>query len=200
MAQFRIQSATFSKEKPVNGNPMHIYVVDLLDANGQVVRAEVLQRPNTPPLQVGQQVEGEIKPSSNPQYLPTFRRAQQQGGGRGGRGYGPKDIARISRSHAQDMALRFFEVTGGATIDWTGGDAEHLKTEVARHFKNIKRLADQFYNDVQEAAQAVGGGPAQATPAQQPPPAAPPAQQAPPPQPPPAQPAAQQQYDDDIPF
>jgi hypothetical protein len=180
VAQYTIQSATFSKEKQVAGNPMHIYVVDLLDGNGQVVRAEVLQRPTSPQPQPGTTVEGEIKPASNPQYLPTFKRAQQGagggGGGRGGGGYGPKDIARITRSHSQDMALRFFEVSGGATIDWTTGDAEHLKTEVARHLNNIKRLTDHFDNDVAIAERSVGGQQQAAAPQQQPPPQAPPAQ------------------------
>lgn len=208
--QYTIQTATFSKEKQVSGNPMHIYVLDLIDGNGQVIRAEVLQRPTSPQPQPGTTVEGEIQPSSNPQYLPTFKRAQQAGGGGkggGGGGYGPEDIARITRSHAQQMALRFLTATGGLPIDWNlenGGDEDQRDAEITAGVGMVKRLANWFQADVDRAAKAVAGQqttpPAGQPPAQQAPPAQPPAQQTPPAQQPPAQAPAQADPDDDIPF
>jgi hypothetical protein len=200
MQKYTVQSAQFKTEKAINGNPMHIYGLAVFDPNGQVIQCEILQRPTTPAPTVGEAIEGEMRPSSNPQFPPALKRAQKQGGGGGGKGYGPEDIARITRSHSQEMALRFFEATGGAKIDYTAsGDA--LTEAIAQHLSTVQKLAAWFDRDVSAAADRVKGGqqpaPAQAPPAQQPP-----AQQAPPPQqaaPAPAE-GPPPQSDEDIPF
>lgn len=208
MAQYTLASVAFKEQKQINGNDMHIYTIGVADANGQVVMCELLQRPTSPQPQQGAAIEGEIKPSSNPNYLPTFRRPQKQGG-RGG-GMSPQAVAGMQRSHAQEMALRFYEATGGAPIDWANADGATLQAAVDKQVGYIERVADRFDAGVKAAVQAVGGGgQQQAQPAQQPPPQ----QTAPPPQQPPAQPPAQQPppqqgftppptggVDDDIPF
>jgi len=196
MPQFTIQSAALKEQKDIDGQ-MCIYTLLVTDPTGQQIQCELLQRPDTPIPQQGQQVEGDMRPSSNPaKYPPTLKKAKPAGGGGGGgRGFdSPETIARISRSHAQEMALRFYEATGAGKLDWKG-DADQEKVRV--QLGHVKRLTDWFDADVKAAAEHV----AQQQPAQQTPPpqqqqAPPPQQQAPPPQaetpPPPS--------DDDIPF
>lgn len=195
MASFTVQSAQYKTEKKINNAPMHIYTLSVLDANNQVIACEILQRPSSPAPAPGMVIEGEMKPSSNPQFPPTLKRAQQASGGGGGGSFGPEDIARITRSHSQEMALRFISAAGGLP-----GGAQSLqdKEKVQEHLGLVKRLSDWFDKDVGAAGKAAGGGQQQAQPAQQqaPPPQQPPAQQAPPAQ----APAQQPDPDDDIPF
>lgn len=186
MPQYTVQAAALKEQKEIGGNPMCVYNLTVTDPSGQQVACELLQRPDTPAPTPGLQIDGDMKPSKDPsKYPPTLKKAKKEGaGGRGGGYDSPETIARITRSHAQQMALRFFASTAkGVTIDFDA-DAAAVTAAVKRHLSTVKKLADWFENDVMEAAASV----------------APPAQPAQQQQAPPAQAAAPAAGEDDIPF
>ncbi len=190
--QYTVVSAALKETKEIGGGNMNIYNLAVTDPTGQAINCELLQRPESPTPTQGQTIDGDMQPGKNANQLPTLKKAKQEnGGGRGGGGYdSPVTIARITRSHSQEMALRFLALSGGVTIDWEA-DAATTKAQVKEQLDRLKRFTDWFDNDVAGAAASVEQ-------------AAPPAQAAPPPQqqPPPAQqpPAAQPAGEDDIPF
>lgn len=119
------------------------------------------------PPKIGDEVFGEIKPnkargggqrfSYKPRSSPGGH-SPRGGGGKGG-GYSPGDIARITRSHSQEMAVRLIAASGAAQ----GLDPANATD--AGPFLNgvVARLADWFDADVAKAEAAVKG--AESTPA-----------------------------------
>jgi hypothetical protein len=73
---------------------------------------------------------------------------RRPGGGKGG-GYGPEDIARMTRSHSQEMAIRFLAATGYLSDqDYDPAD----KATTGLILNNVLRpLVDWFDKDVQAA-------------------------------------------------
>lgn len=193
MPLYTVQSVAFKEQKEIGGNPMNIFTLGVTDPNGQAINCELLQRPETAAPETGQQIDGDMQAGKSAGQAPTLKKAKKAppGGGRGGYD-DPATIARITRSHSQEMALRFVDVTGGTAIDYEADEAA-VQTAIKERLKLVKRLTDWFDNDVSaagaSAAPTNNGGGQQAQPA--------PAQAAPAPAQPPAAPAGE---DDDIPF
>jgi hypothetical protein len=189
---YTVQSVAFKEQKNIGGGDMHIYNLAVTDPSGQQIACELLQRPTSAAPTVGQQIDGDMQAAKNPQMPPTLKKKKQESHGGNGNGGGynsPETIARITRSHSQDMALRFLEATGGTKIDWdlVEGDEDQRTAEITGDLGLVKKLADWFDRDVAAAEARVT--------AAAPPTAA--AQQSPPAQ---AQPAPAAGGDDDIPF
>lgn len=58
---------------------------------------------------VGDDLYGEIKKDKRNQWRIS-RKPKPKAGGKGGGGYSPEEVARITRSHSQEMALRYFSL------------------------------------------------------------------------------------------
>ncbi len=95
------------------GGPMKSYRVNLVDDGGTAtMNVELAQKATTPVPAVGGTVDGTIDTSG--QYGPKFKKAQQFGGGGGGRPRDPAETAAIHRQHSQHMALLYVQAKAAA--------------------------------------------------------------------------------------
>lgn len=131
------------------GGEMYSYAIEIADQNGQTHQVEWSRKPTSPAPTVGTDLEGHIEASGN-NYPDKFKQAQGSGGGGyggGGRGNDPETIARISRSHSQEMALRMIAATGNAQ----GLPVDNRET-VGAYLNNVVRpLTDFFDADKKQA-------------------------------------------------
>jgi hypothetical protein len=119
----------------------------LLEGQNQTLKAYQNHGKGHPEPVQGEMLSGWVNADKGTFGIAAPRRG---GGGKGG-GYSPEDIARMSRSHAQEMALRLTgPVEAGLLEDKTALGA----------FLNgvVKPLTDWFDADVKRAGQAAAGG------------------------------------------
>lgn len=131
MTDFKVSSVAEKKRfDGKQGGTFIVYTVTLNDGSVDHSGVELVQKDSTPAPTVGQTVTGNIETT---QYGPKFKREQQ--GRPGGWKKDPETEARISRMHAQEMALRYAHVTGETiTLDtlptlitWFFDDANSAK-------------------------------------------------------------------------
>jgi hypothetical protein len=123
----------------------------LLEGQNQTLKAYQNHGKGHPEPVQGEMLSGWVNADRGTFGIAAPRRER---GGKGG-GYSPEDIARMSRSHAQEMALRLTgPVEAGLLEDKTALGA----------FLNgvVKPLTDWFDADVKRAGQAAGGSPSPA--------------------------------------
>ena len=109
------------------------YTVALKDVDGVV---ELSQKPETPAPKAGDELTGEITPSSG-NFPPKFKKDKPQGGGNwSGGGMSPEREKKIVRQHSQHMALQY------AAIHATQGK---LPDEFS--LGDLFKIADQFDKD-----------------------------------------------------
>lgn len=126
----------------------------MLQGEGQTVG--LIKQATSPPPSPGDTVDGYIEAGSKGRRLKVNR--QNGGGGRssatGASNYNdPKTVARISRSHSQEMALRLIFASGdAATMDLSN------KETVGSYLNNVvKPLVDWFDKDKAAAGETAAG-------------------------------------------
>lgn len=142
MATYTITAAEKKKEIEGKNGPLIVYTLSLGDKD-RSVDAEVLQKPSSPPPEVGSQVEGTLQDT---EYGWKFRRAKPAYSGGGGRD--PKETASIVRQHSQHMALLHIE----------GMERRFVPTAEEPHFKidsleTIKQIIQWFQDDAMNAGE-----------------------------------------------
>jgi hypothetical protein len=145
---------------PSQYGDMVVYWVKLKDTNAEVPAGafELHKKASSKPPEVGHTVEVERFERGQHNDVPFIRIRplfRQQGGrGGGGRGYDdPETIARITRSHSQEMALRFVAATDAASAL----NPEETASRDAFLAGVLKPLIDWFDSDVQGAAKSAKG-------------------------------------------
>lgn len=163
-----------------------IYRLVVKSPEGQSVPCELYQLSTTPAPTIGAQLDGTIEPSSNPEYLPSFKKPKGNfGGGGGGGDWSPERTAAVQRQHSQEMAIRFLVATGKlhpGMADQPSSEVLGRVETIAKWFDaDIKEAADKAKGQASSGSNGQGGAPAQGspvTPAQQPPNQPPPIDQA----------------------
>lgn len=123
----------------------------MLQGEGQTVG--LIKQATSPPPSAGDTVDGFIESGSRGRRLKVNRQngAGSRSSTTGGGGYNdPKTVARISRSHSQEMALRLIFASGdAATMDLSNKDL------VGTYLNNVvKPLVDWFDKDKAAAGDA----------------------------------------------
>lgn len=112
------------------------------DGGGEATECSLNTRSDKPAPTVGQQIDGTLEPGKfRPKLKKNFSASGSKGGGRSD---DPKTIARITRSHAQKMAVEHAKV-----LHFAGRLAENYGVE------QLKPMIDWFEADVEAAAEKV---------------------------------------------
>lgn len=128
---------TAVKKKDVDGRNGPMQVINLvLDIDGKHQAAEWFTKASTALPAPGEKVDGTLEAS---QYGLRFKKAFKEGGG-GFRPRDPKESAKITRQHSQEMALRY------ATL-------RHAQERLPEDFQlaDLFKIADHFDADVERA-------------------------------------------------
>lgn len=146
---FKVESVLDRSEWEGNYGPMVTY---RLRANGQEV--DLNQKPETPAPAEGQEIwghleDGKFRPKLKKDPRPDGSGGSSASGGSSKRGgewkpesqYDPEKVARITRAHSQEMAVRLL-----------CNRADFNEAPKAQRQQAIKAWADWFDADVQQAA------------------------------------------------
>lgn len=147
-----------TRDYPSQYGDMTVYWVKLENAEAEVPAGafELHKKQSSKAPEVGNEIDvqrferGEFNNTPFVRIRPVFK--DNRGGG-GGKGYNdPETVARISRSHSQEMALRFVAAAG----DLDKLDPAERATADAYLSTVLKPLVDWFDKDKAEAGKAAG--------------------------------------------
>lgn len=157
-----------AKGGPAAGQTFHTYTVRATDPAGETRTFQMNRKPSSGPPSTGevdaseQPAKGDYPPKLKINYQQVSESQQSQGtqmfSGSGSKddywkAREARDIEaqrRMGRAHAQEMALRFIEITG---------DAKDLRTddaEITRAYLNgpLRKLTDFFEADVRQVGES----------------------------------------------
>jgi hypothetical protein len=82
------------------------YLLTVRNAEGREIEAKINKKTTSAPPAVGDTIDANLQPSSNPHFPPLLKANFNQGG----KGRSPEDTRAMSRSAAQDRALAYMQV------------------------------------------------------------------------------------------
>lgn len=151
---FEVTSVTRTPDKDWTSQygPLHVWVLGLRNPMKAAEAAECNRKPNSPLIQVGEQIEGDLtaddrgtrfkvangwRPEGAPHQLNA---AASLGSPAASSGQSGRDDVQdfIIRQHSQDVALRFLEIAVKIGV----------KTADSFTFEGVAELAARFHEDV----------------------------------------------------
>jgi hypothetical protein len=123
------------------------YLLTVRTAEGREIDANINRKPTSAPPVVGETIDANLQPSSNPHFPPLLKANFSGGGGQGG-GRSPEQTAAIQRQHSQEMALRYAAIRAEKELL-----PEPFKLE------DLRKVIDWFEKDIAPSQRTVHGLP-----------------------------------------